>query len=141
MLYVTKSPPKSLNLRAAPPSAPQRRPGAPVAPKLDAAAVLVQMQRRQRRAELIDIILTAPKSAASTKPKSAQLPPSPMQRAHPRFLGPHEWKADAVRFEKYLRCASAIASVRCLNADERHHVECAQARLAELKQLAGAYVR
>ncbi len=78
-----------------------------------------------------------PKLAKMTPSRSVPLPSAPMFTNQARHMGPHELRAAGARAKLWLVAAKAASRVRSLTSDERHGVECTEARLNELRQAAG----
>jgi len=83
--------------------------------------------------------LPAPRKA----PAKVQIkfPTLPGQAHAARYEGPSELQAQLTQYRKFLSVANMVAEARKLTADERHQVECARARIAEIKALGWSAVR
>lgn len=79
-------------------------------------------------------------TAAKAAPPSSQpvaLPPAPVFVRQARDMGRHELRAAGARAKLWLTAANAASCVRRLTSDERHGVECTEARLIEMRRAAG----
>jgi hypothetical protein len=111
-----------------------------VAPATPAKATSPAVSKAVPPAPVLRPATLAPRISQPAKtvpPRSVPLPSAPTFSKQARFMGRHELRAAGTEAKLWLTAAKAASRTRLLTSDERHAVECTEARLNELRQAAG----
>ncbi len=114
-----------------------RRYVAPAAPAKTTKPAVSKTAPPAPALRLATVAPRVPQPAKTVPSRSVPLPSAPMFTQQARFMGRHELRAAGTEAKLWLTAAKAASCTRSLTSDERHAVECTEARLNELRQAAG----